>query len=611
MAEAKVVPLHDAVRAQKRKKQAPTDVDAPEPQDEDPPPEGFGTVVPLGVSTKRGMTGYTFLDAAGLQQVLSARDMHAAACISSLYGGVTGVPWLANKWPHMTPERDSAGKIIRDLRGVPRMRKSGDFSARHAGDALMAACTAAGPVDRREMRLDGVWTGPDGEGLALHCGDRILFGDEGHAPGWQHGPAVYLAAAARPRPADEESTAQEAMAMIEDLRLWGFRPSQREVAPALLLGMIACGILAAALPWRPHMLLRGPFGSGKSALMRYVSAACGGGLPTTDTSEAALRQGYDNRAVLIPVDEAEANGGHIGRILDLMRGASGKNGAVTSRGGAEGEARTFRVNGCFLLAAITPVVLIPADASRITLVQLVRPDAVNEKRVDQAITHAGEMYPRLLRRLQARFGLYLQNRAVIRAAAVAASATGRSADQLAALLAGWQVLTQDEALDEQQASALLDGFSDFYSTEEQTAEEDTPQLVLQHLLSSRVPIGIKGDEWTVAGALTQAWLDRTSDEMRDKWAKSLGALKIRISDGARLDECGVWIGNGSPRLEAVFRGTRWQDRVWEAPLRDLPGASESTSSVRFKHGGKARAVLIPFAALELDLVDPPPKETEA
>jgi hypothetical protein len=548
-----------------------------------------------------------FLDAAGLQQALSARDMHAAACISSLYGGVTGLPWLADKWPHMTPERDPDGKVIRDGRGIPLMRKSGDFSARHAGDALMAACTSAGPVDRREMRLDGVWIGPDGSSLALHCGDKILSDGEMHPPGWQHGAAVYLAAAARPRPAEQELSRDQAARMLQDLALWAFRPSQSHVGPQLLLGMIACGILAASLPWRPHMLLRGPFGSGKSTLMRYLSAACGGGLPTTDTSEAALRQGYDNRAVLIPVDEAEANGSHIGRILDLMRGASGRNGAVTSRGGAEGEARTFRVNGCFLLAAITPVVLVPADASRITLVQLARPDAVNEKRVEDAIAEAGRLYPALLRRLQDRFPLYLANRAAIRAAAVAKQATSRSADQLAALLAGWQVLTQDDAITEADAGELLEGFRDFYSTEAETAEEDTPQLVLQHLLSSRVPIGSKGGEMTVAGAITQAWLERNHVDMQDKWVKWLGALKLRISEG-NLEEAGVWVGNGSPQLEAVFRGTRWQDRVWEAPLRDLPGAAESSSSIRFKHGGKARAVLIPLTALELDLVDPKAQE---
>jgi hypothetical protein len=604
MPQPNVVPLNAAVRGEKAKKRPPAaaEIDAPEPDGEEPDaPEGFGAVVPLGVSTRRGMTGYSFLAAAGLQETLSARDMHAAACISSLYGGTTGLPWLAKKWPHMVPSRTPDGKVIRDERGFPLLRKSGDFSARAAGDALMAACTAAGPVDRREMRLDGVWTGPDGESLALHCGDKIMCGDEAHPPGWQHGSVVYLAAAARPRPADQEATRDQVVQLMRDLGLWAFQPAQRDVGPALLMGMIANGILAAALPWRPHMLLRGPFGAGKSALMRMIAAACGGGLPTSDTSEAALRQGYDGRAVLIPVDEAEANGTHIARILDLMRGASGRLGAVTSRGGSEGEARTFRVNGCFLLAAITPVVLAPADASRITLLQLARPDGDNEQRVEDAIANAAALYPLLLRRLQNRFHVYLANRAAIRGAAVEQKATSRSADQLAALLAGWQVLMDDKAMDQQEASQLLEGFRSFYSTEGETADEDTPQLVLQHLLASRVPVGDKREEMTVSAALSRAYLDRDAPDLSDKWQKRLGALRLKMTEGRTLDEAGVWIGNNSPPLEAVFQGTPWQRFVWQAPLRDIPGAIETVSSMRFTYGGKARAVWLPLSALDLHL----------
>jgi hypothetical protein len=597
-----LIRLKDAVRAAKRKRaHLAASADEHEPEEQEPLPPGFGVAVPLGVSSRRGATTYVFLDAAGLQQALSARDMHTAACISSLYGGETGRTWLARRWPHMTPVRDLDGKIVRDDRGRPLVQQSGDFSARDAGDALMAACTEAGPVDRREMRLDGVWLGPEPGTLAVHCGDTIMAAGEAHAPGWQHGPAVYLAAAARPRPGPVEASPEEVAQLWSDLNLWRFAAAQADAGPALLLGMIANGILAAALPWRPHMLLRGPFGAGKSALMQLVAAATGGGLPTTDTSEAALRQGYDSRAVLIPVDEAEANGGHIARILDLMRGASGRQGAVTSRGSSEGEARTFRVNGCFLLAAITPVVLAPADASRITRLQLLRPEAASDNEVEAAIRRAGALYPALLSRLANRFGIYLANRAAVRAAAVAAKATSRAADQLAALLAGWQVLMHDEPLDEASAAHLLDGFRDFYSTEEETAEDDTPQLVLQHLLASRVPIG-DHKIITVSGALSAAWLDRDAELAPGDWTKNLGALRLRLTS----DPPGLWVGNGSPALEAVFKSTRWEGRVWEAPLRDLPGARESPSSMRFTHGGQARAAWLPLNLLGLNIVEPQP-----
>ncbi|MFB9970067.1 hypothetical protein ACFFMP_08540 [Pseudoroseomonas cervicalis] len=598
MSGPNVVKLDQAVREEKRRRKPPATEGGPEPQEKEEEPTGFGAVVPLGVMSRRGATAYVFLDAAGLQQILAARDMHAAACISSLYAGASGKAWLARRWPHMSPIRDSLGKIVRDEKGLPVMQRSGDFSARIAGDALMAACTAAGPVERREMRLDGVWLGPSPDSLVIHCGDRILADGEVYPPGHQHGSAVYLAAAPRPRPTPKEATKEQVAQLWKDLNLWAFSHTQLDAGPALLLGMVANGILAAALPWRPHMLLRGPFGSGKSALMRWIAAACGGSLPTTDTSEAALRQVYDNRAVLIPVDEAEANTGHIARILDLMRGASGRQGAVTARGNAEGEARTFRVNGCFLLAAITPVVLAPADASRITLLQMRRPAAQNEARVEEAISRAKELYPALLRRLQNRFGIYLQNRALLRAAAVERQSTGRAADQLAALLAGWQVLAHDEPLTQQDAGHILEEFREFYLTEEETAEEDTPQLVLQHFLGSRIELSRDGRTTdTIAGALSAAWSKRGDADFRKEWASKLGRNRLKLTYGP-WPPPGLWIGSG-PATERLFADTRWKDGVWHRALRDLQGV-EVGPTMHFTDGGKSRGTWLPLELLALN-----------
>jgi hypothetical protein len=573
----------------------------------------FGPVVPLGVRTRKGATAFVFLDAAGLETTLSARDMHAAAIIEGLFGGRPAHRFLEQRWPHFIPARDANGKPQRDERGAMVMIPAG-WSARECGSDLVAACTRVGAADDAEFRRDGVWSDGAG-GLAVHCGNAIYVDGRKREPGLRQGRAIYISAPRRDRPAAEPATAQDCLQLEEDFRLWTYAPAHAAVAPQLLVGMVACGLLSAALTWRPHMAAHGPAGAGKSTLVRLVSFACGMGMPSEDVSEPGIRRLFNARSGLIGLDEKEAAAANTHAVLSLMRGASDGEGAKSVRAAGEGGGvDVFRVAGCFFLAAINPPHLSLADASRITLILLRRgpKDDRRKRQVDQALERARALHPRLLTRLVLHFDRYQANFEHFRAAAIGADATARSADQIASLLAGWQTLTVDDPVTPAVAAELLDPFiAGFTTTSEDAEEEDAGRQALRHMLGSVVQVD--RDRVTIAQAIgdgvkairdealrqgQDGEMDRRNDARR--WRRRLGAIGLRYHE----TPCpGILVANGAPIINAAFAGTPWAAMAWQRPLRELPGALETKGSVKFAGNAQARAVLLPLDLFGLDDAD--------
>lgn len=578
---------------------------------DDPPRIGeqrFGPVVPLGVRTRRGVTCYVFLDSGGLETTLAARDLHTAAVIDGLFGGRERHAFLMERWPHFVPARDSMGKVQRGEDGRPEMIEAG-WSARECAADLITACTRIGAADDAELRRDGVWSDGAG-GLTVHCGNVVYAGDKAHPPGLRQGRAIYIAAPRREKPAREPATPAECRALENDLRLWTFAPQHEHIAPQLLVGMIACGILSASLSWRPHMTAWGPAGAGKSTLARLMAAACGIEEASTDVSEPGIRRLFNARSGLIPLDENEAQAAHATAVLNLMRGASDGGGAKVIRAQSDGSGvDVFRVAGCFFFAAINPPHLSLADASRITLILLRRGPAGDDRKkaVEAACARAGKLYPRLLTRLVLGIGRYRENFDAFRGAAIAGQATSRSADQVAALLAGWQTLVSDEAVTEADAAHVLEGFGDILHAAEDVEEEDAGRQVLRHLLGSVVQVDtsrmtvaqVIGDGLAAMRAHAEG-LNKEGEFARlenwRKWRKRLGAIGLRYAETPRP---GVYVANGAPQIEAAFSGTPWAHRAWQRPLRELPGASESPTSIKFAGNGQSRAVLLPLDLLPL------------
>lgn len=589
-----------------------------------PPPGGsgagvlrqYGRVVPLGTASSRGRKAYVFLDADGERQMFTARDLVQRANLLSLFGGAEARDLLVDLWPEPARRRGPA-----------------DFEAEAAGAELMSACGAIGSAEAIELRLDGVW--PLGDGLLVNCGDVILTDEGEHPPGFRDGTRIYVAARRRAHPPGrgEGATPEEVAEIAAALNLWTFAEEHRDVAPQVLLGVLACGLLGIAIPWRPHVFLRGEMNAGKSSLARLIAYACGAGEPADDLTQAGLRRLFNARSGLIPLDEREQDAQGVAGVVRIMRGASDGDGNVTIQADPEGGGTAiFRVAGCFLMSATTLPALTTADASRITVLQVRRGAVDRRVEVEAAQARAKELHPRLLRRMLDAWPRWHANWQAAREAAGALDATSRSMDQVGALLAGWWTLTEDAPLTPRVAAQEMARFAALLTTRADAAGEGNGQLVLQHLLGSRIVLAERtSDQVTVQAALdraarAQAALSGAQDgEYRDSLAsdvdrskRQLGAsglfLNVLGQDGRGWPwpfegrpEPGLLIATELPAVRALFHGSDWPKTGWREPLRDLPGVRVSRRSMKFPAGGPSRAVFVPLGVLGIsddDLAEP-------
>ena len=94
----------------------------------------------------------------------------------------------------------------------------------------------------------------------------------------------------------------------------------------------------------------------------------------SNTTEAGIRQTLRNNSFPVVFDEADTDTqpeeARLQKIIDLMRQASSEGSAGIIKGTQSGEAMSFRIRSCFLLAAVNPKLKHSADISRITIMGL-------------------------------------------------------------------------------------------------------------------------------------------------------------------------------------------------------------------------------------------------
>lgn len=563
-------------------------------------PRNLGRVTALGTTFSRGRKAYVFLDADGERQVFTPRDLAQRANLLSLFGG--------------GPE---ARQILEEAWPYRGRRNMADFEAEDACNDLMAIAGALGSADALELRLDGVW--PHGAGLLLNLGDRVITQAGEHPPGFRDGQRIYVACRRRPAPPPpgDGATMAEVEQLCADLRLWTWAEEHAPVAVQVLLGLVGCALLGAAVSWRPHVFLRGERGAGKSSLARLIAALCGADAPAEDLTQAGLRRLFNARSGLIPLDEREQDAAGVAGVVKIMRGASDGDGSVTVQADLDGSGTAvFRVCGCFLMAATTLPAFSAADASRITVLQ-VRPGGVDRRvEVEAAQARAVAMAPRLLRRMMDAWPRWAETWRVAREAAGQLDATSRSMDQIGALVAGWWALTNDAPLTPRVAAAEMARFAALLVTRADAADESAGRQVLQHLLGSRILLAERtSDQITVQAALEKAAraqiaADPLTDDM-DRSRRQLGAsglfLNLTGRDGRGWPwpfegptRPGLLVATELPAVRALFVHSEWPKTGWREPLRDLPGVMVSRRVMKFPAGGVSRALFLPLGLLGIE-----------
>jgi hypothetical protein len=447
------------------------------------------------------------------------------------------------------------------------------------------------------VRGPGVWRTAKND-LVVHAGDALAvlapedclkIADSKAALDWQSAGQVidnglYAAAPRCLRPALKPASRAAGNRLLAGLRLWTYDDKR---AADMVLGFIGASYLGGAPAWRVHLLISAQGGSGKTWLMNFIEAALGGmGAYANDFTEAGIRQSLTGESRVLLLDEAEGEDGTISKVqsvIQLLRRMSSGGGANVMRGSSSGRAQNFQLTGCAAMAAILPPPLKPQDRSRICQINVVRPAsgdhaAAAAERATAAIAEMRDLAPGFRMRALAGWPRFLDTFAAYRATLVGSGLSGRNADTLATLLAGRDLLLNDEMPDADSIAQDVEHFAPFMAAAEEAEDEGEGQQCLTHLLSSPFDRWRDGERATIA------------EMMIDRRADLLGRIGIKL---VKLDEGGgLLIANRHVGLNRIFEGSNWSDGRWVTALRYLEGAKPLTDPTRFA-GVLARATFLP------------------
>lgn len=149
----------------------------------------------------------------------------------------------------------------------------------------------------------------------------------------------------------------------------------------LKMGFISHGLIAGALDWRVHLYVHGEAGSGKSTDQEFTAELLGKNTILVDggSSEAGIRQKVQLDAMVVQVDESEADGAKIANIISMFRSAS--SGAKVLRGTSDQQGTDFELKFCGFLSGIVPITMNQADSSRFLKLDMLKIDEEHKKTV--------------------------------------------------------------------------------------------------------------------------------------------------------------------------------------------------------------------------------------
>jgi putative DNA primase/helicase len=432
--------------------------------------------LPITCVGHSGTGTFYYLNAGGGRQSLSAQQ-HNEANLVSLCLGRTKDLW------QLFPKRNQAGQVVGFH--VPRLR-----------EFLMRECSAQGVVDLAEViREVGVWWGPE-NGLIVHCGDQLSHRREWVKAGGRIGSHFYVCKPPVARPADDAARASEGQELLLFLDSWVWLSP---LSTRLWLGWVAAAMICGILDWRPHLLITGEFGTGKTTLDAFAKQLLGSAaLSVSAPTAASIRQLLSGGARGVLIDELETENQQRAReVIDLARLASSDSQAAVTRGGKDGQPSVWPVRACFYFTSILHAVLRPQDFSRICKLELGRlPVGVGQdgELSQRAVKGTILEYKRagfgrrLFRRVvdAAEDGRVFENIAALEDAVTRFGSSARVADQLATLLAMSHIVTSDGVISALEADDLVRSFGVPAMTGED--EEGDSLLCVNHILTSSIVV---------------------------------------------------------------------------------------------------------------------------
>jgi energy-coupling factor transporter ATP-binding protein EcfA2 len=567
-------------------------------------------VVPIGSSSGKL---FWYLNDIGQLVDLGAQQ-HSKNTIGALFS--LNIGWLRKNYPKGFDDND----------------RPKDFNVNLVAEALRHEAQRRRrdwePGDN--IRGRGTWLGEDGD-LVVHLGSSILAGGQPSRPGLR-GDIVYPIRPERPAPMPEaqregpDGPAAELLAILDQ---WNW--THATLHPRLLLGWICGSFLCGALPWRPHVWVAAPRGSGKSTFFRMLGALLvkdQGLLSIEDSSAAALRSRlqYDSLPVALDETEPSEDNRRIDALLGLLRLAS--SGGTVARATVEQQSIQQTVRFQAICASVVRPALKGQDLSRITLIELRKP------RADQGVPAIAEGALRILgrklfRRMLDAWPRYHDTFRAWQGALRAARLDARQSEQIGTLLTlQWLAMSDldpDSDTLEQWATMAADATAAErvedkpewfrcietlvnWTVSHDATKRDHSVVELVAMASGRHRT--RNDNGELVGMTApqmeaaQATLARNGLRfvaMRDEAGKPLRSSWADPSAPPSSQQAGPMLGhlavaNAHPALSRFFERTHWSARsgtagAWKGVLEGAPGALLG-QSIRFGHR-TSRCVQVP------------------
>ncbi len=463
----------------------------------------------------------------------------------------------------------------------------------------MQACLARGRYDADRLAGRGTYVEPGSLTVVSNMGNHLLVGHDIRHVGEHPSERIYVEGPPTVLPA------LPPLALAEARRIDAFCSRLDWSSPEmgrLFAGFLVIAPVCGALPWRPHIWLNGPFGSGKSFALKNVLGRLLDGLSYQfggSITEAGIRQDVGHDALPVLIDEAEAkderSAQRIAAILELARSSAQSGGAAIVKGGVSGRASHFRVRSAFAFASIDVPIVQSADESRVVRLTLRGPDAHADstergkafgvlKAELSEMVHAN-FGPRLFYRTRGILMTILQNSEAFGAAISAASGSGRLGDVLGPLVAGWYSLGSEKRVFQQDADRLVSGWTWLWAAMAKNKTLADHEAALAHLMQSFISLD-HGVRRTVAELIDTVAFGGDMAEQADAALRRNG-MRIDLSKGGR----DLLICRNSGAIRALFHASQWSSAPAET-IGQNPRASVTQDPVRFGGGIKQRAVKI-------------------
>lgn len=475
------------------------------------------------------------------------------------------------------------------------------FNYRRLANDIIADCQAAGTYSEAFERRTGVWQMDDGQlvinGHELWCpsGEVLEHGiNEGRVY-----PNFGTLGFDRHTPEASDDEVNELLEAFGSLN-W-----VHPLASELILGWLGIGFTAGALRRRPHVMLTGPRGCGKSTVLELVKEVLGvmctafTGLPT----EAGLRQRLAGKPTAALIDEFEYDPSkkNCRDTLELARSAyslqEGDEGIV--RGSVTGKAISYRAVCPFIVAGISPGRMEPADTSRWVVLEA-KDRKVNGKVLDKA--QAREIGPKLAKRFVGRWSVFQASEAVVRDCILAAGGDGRMADTVGTLLASYWAFVSDRPATAEDAQLLVNmlGIEERIAMQAVSDEHQCLEALTSRVVPFKVMDGcsLVTRQLSIGQAVELVCKDPTGQPDVVTKLAQLG-LRVTLSKG----KWSLYVANSHTHqeLRKLFAGTKWAAGGWSVVLRRLPGGTESTQRIGAGSGAmKVTSIDVPQHLLPAD-----------